>query len=71
MRKTMRISLLLTFVLLGNGCADRGNVRPVCPALQPVPPDLMQAPTTEQQVRDELLEQPQPAMPKSAVSKQS
>lgn len=65
MRTTMRTGLLLTFVLLGSGCARHGNVRPVCPALQPVPPDLMQAPTTEQQVRGELLEQPQPATPKS------
>ncbi|WP_231504244.1 MULTISPECIES: hypothetical protein [Dyella] len=71
MRKMMRASLLLICVLLASGCADHGDVRPVCPALQLVPPDLMQEPTTEQRVRGELLEPPPHVTPRSADSKPS
>lgn len=71
MQNRKRISLLLIFGTLVSGCGNHGNVRPVCPALQPVPPDLMLEPTTEQKVRGELLEPPPPATPKSADSKRS
>ena len=62
---------LLTCALALCSCATTGAALqcPEPPKLPPLDPLLMQAPTTEQQVRAELLQPPPPAMHRSAASK--
>lgn len=69
MRKPALLALLLTFALSGCASVPSGAVK--CPALPPVPANLMQPPTTEAKVRQTLFE-PQPKQTaKSGSSKQS
>lgn len=64
-------ALLLICVLAIYGCASNGvavKPPPVCPVPPPVPASLMQAPTYEQQVRQQLFELPPTQTPASARS---
>lgn len=69
MRKIALLALLLTFALSGCASVPSGGVK--CPALPPVPANLMQPPTTEAKVRQTLFEPQQTPTPKSVGSKQS
>ncbi len=72
MLKLSMKKMWLIFALALSGCVGSGNVRqPVCPVLPPAPASLMQPPTTEQKVRQELYEQPQKQTQRSAPSKTS
>ena len=71
MRKPSLIALSLSCALALCGCGESGNVRPVtaCPKPATVSPELMKAPTYEQQTRQLLFVSPQMQMPKSVHSK--
>lgn len=72
MRKLMQIALWLTFVLAMSACRSGGGAAespPRCPVLSPVPPHLMQSPSTEKRVRAELFSPLQSATPTSDPSK--
>lgn len=65
MRKLALTALWLICVLGLSACKSGGGVAPpVCPVLQEPPASLMQPPTTEAKVRQELLEPQLPATPK-------
>ena len=63
MRKLMQTALWLTFVLAMSACRSGGGAAespPRFPVLSPVPPHLMQSPSTVKRVQAELF-RPQPS----------
>lgn len=67
MLKLPQSALLLIFALATSSCATVGPPAKnalVCPALPPLPANLMQEPQTEQKVRDELFKPLLNATPK-------
>lgn len=73
MHKRKATALLLTCALGLSSCASVGRAaKPaICQVLPPVPASLMQPPTTERVLRDELLEPAPKQTSKSGASKRS
>lgn len=72
MCRTGLIVLSLISMLAMSACTGAGRRAPpplICPQLPPPPESLMQEPQTEQKVRAELLQPPQPVTPRSGGSR--
>lgn len=70
MHRAHKLGLCLICALTISGCASTGQAvsPPECPQPPSPPASLMTEPTTEQQVRAELFEPQQSAMPRSEDS---